>query len=605
MTRNNVIKPANTNTPKSLMEWLNLFATYLQELKGTNSYDEPPATTIKNLAEASEVVRAQMIPKYISVKETKESPILLNGTIRSELNEFSIRGKMLGAYYSSGTITKTVDLTDGTHIFESGPLPTKFFIPNKEYKIVVFKNHNITRQGSNALLGIDIYFNNEFYQEIKFNLSKPEEVVVIPFTTSLDLEKVKVMLVGRDIAADINAHIVIYDSDYKDEEIIHDKVPSGITCQNDIKIDTRSVTEINDVSTRMISLPNPICSLSKDIYDVLYYRNNKTLSNRKVAHFLLNGKERWKVMSTDEKTILFGCKDYDDKIADDVKMRVVSNNFVYCADGAERDDRCIYQETQNYKIRIRMPKIELPFQNESGIKEWLKVYNTDIYVKSKSITVNTEPSVGKLNFEVFDGDTNIYCEAPLITEISASAPANTGAFLLTILNNINKMINVSGDTITGDHKFLGAGSIFVNKAETPLMGTNVGKTYVLSSRMSSNGIYTMEYKELDSDQLLASIEMSPDNFKINSEKGYITLRTKGNELIFDGEKGIYSVKKLSLGDAHNQFSEVYVNGTVMYGARLERPVVPSGMIGYLFDLTIHKPIWFNGTNWIDGLGNNV
>ena len=101
MTRNNVIKPSNTNTPKSLMEWLNLFATYLQELKGTNSYDEPPATTIKNLAEASEVVRAQMIPKYISIKETKESPILLNGTIRSELNEFSIRGKMLGAYYSN------------------------------------------------------------------------------------------------------------------------------------------------------------------------------------------------------------------------------------------------------------------------------------------------------------------------------------------------------------------------------------------------------------------------------------------------------------------------------------------------------------------------
>lgn len=604
MTRNNVIKPSNINTPKSLMEWLNLFATYLQELKGTNSYDEPPVTTIKNLAEASKVVQDQMIPKYITVNESRDFPILLEGTIRSELNEFSIRGKTLGAYYASGLINKTADLTEPKNLFLSGHLSNRFFIPNKEYKIVIFKNHIITRQGPNAILGLDIYFNNNFHSETKFNLNKSEEVIVVPFTTIPDMNNIELRLVGKDIAVTINDYIMVYDSDYEDEEIIYDKVTTEITCQNDILISSRGDIE-EDSSSRLTSLPNPICSLSKEVYDILYYRNNKTISNRKVSHFVLNGKENWVVLATDSKTILFGCNDYDSKISSDVKMRVISNNFAYCVDGTERDDRCIFQEITNHKIRIRMPKTELPFQNESGIKEWLKVNNTDIYVKSKSTTVNTEPSVGKLNFEVFDGDTNIYCEAPLITEISASAPANTGAFLLTILNSINKMINVTGDTITGDHKFLGAGSIFVNKAETPLMGTNAGKTYVLSSRMSSNGIYTMEYKELDSDQLLASIEMSPDNFKINSEKGYITLRTKGNELIFDGEKGIYSVKKLSLGDAHNQFSEVYVNGTVMYGARLERPVVPSGMIGYLFDLTIHKPIWFNGTNWIDGLGNNV
>lgn len=604
MARNNVMKPSDRNVPKSLMEWLNLFATYLQELKGTNRYDEPPVTTIKNLAEASKVVQDQMIPKYTSVNETRDFPALLEGTIRSELNEFSIRGKTLGAYYASGLINKTVDLTEPKNLFLTGHLSNKFFIPNKEYKIVVFGNHNITRQGTNAILGIDIYFNNNFHSETKFNLNKTEEVIVIPFTTTSDMKNIELRIVGKDIAISINDYIMVYDSDYEDEEIIHDKVIRNITCQNDMVITTRGNNE-GDTSSRLTSLPNPICSLSKEVYDLLYYRNNKTLSNRKVSYFMLNGKENWVVLATDEKTILFGCNDYDKKISSSDKMRVVSNNFAYCADGAERDDRCIFQEITDHKIRIRMPKTELPFQNENGIMEWLKANNTEIYVRSNSSTVKAEPSVGKLNFETFDGNTNIACEAPLVTEISASAPANTGAFLLTILNSINKMINVSGDTITGDHKFLGTSSIFINKVETPLMGTNKGKTYTLTSKMSSNGVYTMEYKESDSDQLLASIVMSPDNFIINSEKGYITLRTKGNELIFDGDKGIYSVKKLSLGDAHNQFSEVYVNNMVLYGARLERPQVPSGMIGYLFDLSIHKPIWFNGTNWIDGLGNNV
>lgn len=761
MARNNVSKPPIENPPKSVMEWLNLFSSYLQEIKGTPNYYDQPATTIKHLAEISEEVRGQLVPKYTSINEVYDFPVLMENTVKSEMSEFSIQGKTLAPYFASGRITKSGAYTDLKIIYNSGHLPAKFILPNKNYKLVVHKSNLVEKKGTNdPCIVVQLIKDDVWWKEKRYNLDQTSEFIVFPFTTPEDIKNLSVYVSVRDVTCIIDDYIYLYDDNYSDE-FLKDIVEEGITSQNNILIETRNeipnmigngapydvdkiikgpgvegnlklvydnsspgskyvleipvkrnvdetvlvefpfkysfeygdkfivsfnirtnitgkdmivgftdndaykltptsswqrfnlkiingkllvkpnlvarlksgqvttpdakiwlcdikvsrgevnspfcpslLDDVNDGNsmTRLISLPNPICSLEDTIFDTLYYRNNKTHSTRNVLHVLLDGKEGWEVLEEGENTILFGTDKYDDQITSNNNAFVISDNFAYHKDCDTNDCRCIYQSTELNKIRIRMSRQDLPFQNEKGIEEWLKANNTNIYVQLRSSVASSEGTVGKLNFDVFDGQTYLNCLSDLTTNISASAPSNIGAFMITVLNSINKLINVSGDTITGDHKYIGCGSVFINKAENPLMGTSVGKTYSLYSRMTSEGIYLMEYKEEDSGEVLATIELGPDNFVLNSEKGYVSLRTKGNELIFDGDKGIYSVKRLSLGDTNNQFSEAYVNNMVMYGARLERPDVPEGLIGYMYDLNIHKPIWWNGTNWTDGLG---
>lgn len=607
MARNNVHKPPISNPPKSVMEWLNLFANYLKEIKGTENYYDAPDTTIKNLASISKEVKDEINPRYTSIEETKSFPVIMKNTIKSEMTEFSIRGKTVAPLYSTGIISKSVNnINTSVNVeFDSNVLNKNLFLPNKSYKLVLIRDSKNTRiVDPHSTLEVGVYMNGKYKFGPTFNLREDNETIIYTFQTIEDLENIKILLVSRNTSMNLNLYMGIYDSSYPDN-LIKEKVGKGITSQNDIQVITREVGNDNNFSTRLISLPKPICGLNEEYYDILYYKNGKTYSKREVLHKILNGKENWKVISSSDKTILFGTDTYDDDIIENKKVNVISNNFLYDSNCNNIDSPAIFQDTESFKIRIRMYKSELPFQNEKGIKEWLKVNNTDIYVKTKNSIVISEPSIGKLNFDVFDNSTSITCEGKLITEITAKAPSNTGAMLLTILTTINKLINVSGDTITGDHKFLGCGTIYTNKANNPLMGTSIGKTYSLYSRITDSGTYLMEYKEEDSGELLASIEVGPDNFIINSEKGYISLKTKNNEFVFDGEKGLYTIKQISLGTPTNQFSEAYINNLVNYGARDERPTVPSGMIGYMYDLKIHKPIWWNGTNWTDGLGKIV
>ena len=607
MTRNNVSRPPISNPPKSVMEWLNLFANYLKEIKGTENYYDTPITSIKNLDNISKEVKNEIEPKYTSIEETKSFPVIMNNTIKSEMTEFSIRGKTIAPLYSTGRINKSVNNgTSSVNVeFDSNLLNKNLFLPSKSYKLVLMRNSRNTRIiDSHSTLEVGIYMNGKYKFGPTFNLRQDNETIIYPFQTIKELENLKILLVSRNTSMDLNLYMSIYESSYPDN-LIKEKVGRGITSQNDIRVYTEEVDNTDNHSTRLILLPKPICGLTEEYYDILYYKNGKTYSKREVLHKILNGKENWKVISTSGQTILFGTDTYDNDIIDNKKINVISDNFLYDSNCNNIDTPCIFQDTDPFKIRIRMYKSELPFQNEKGIKEWLKVNNTEIYVKTKNTIVTTEPSIGKLNFDVFDNKTSINCEGNLITEITAKAPSNTGAMLLTILSTINKLINVSGDTITGDHKFLGCGSIYINKAANPLMGTSIGKTYSLYTRITDSGTYLMEYKEEDSGELLASIEVGPDNFIINSEKGFISLKTKNNEFVFDGEKGLYTIKQISLGTPTNQFSEAYINNLVNYGARDERPSVPSGMIGYMYDLKIHKPIWWNGTNWTDGLGKIV
>ncbi len=50
-----------------------------------------------------------------------------------------------------------------------------------------------------------------------------------------------------------------------------------------------------------------------------------------------------------------------------------------------------------------MYKSELPFQNEKGIKEWLKVNNTEIYVKTKK----EDSKIYRIQFKQYLGK-NVY-----------------------------------------------------------------------------------------------------------------------------------------------------------------------------------------------------
>ena len=768
MARNNVPKPGLGNPPKDVMEWLNLFSTYLREVKGTENYFDPPATTIQNLAQLSAEVQEQIIPRYTTLEDTKKFPTRLDNTIRSELNSFSMRGKTLAPYYISGRIKGS--FTGGftpTTLFDSGNIPDKFVVPNKEYKMVMFRNQtSFRRSNANSYVSVEVFCDESVVVSKRFDTNNPGEDIILKFTTPANVRHIIVRVVGLNVTYGMDDYIFIYDGVYPDSMLTD--VVDKITSQNDILVESRSTApnmigngapysidklilgegldsqpklvydntspgskhvmempvrrnslknvlvefpfeysfragenftisfylksnipnkpmnvgfkpgdnfdndylirptnewqkfrlnittdqsiidcnlivqflssqistkdakvwmcdlkvaygdddsafcpslldSVDDGNsmTRLLSLSNPLCSIDENIYDVLYYRNGKTHSVRNVLHETLDGSEGWKVLSMGANSILFGTKKFDDDLSPNSTSNVISDNFAYHKDCNTNDSRCIYQDMGEYKLRIRMLKNELPFQNERGLEEWLKVNNTEIFAQLRMSVTKTENTLGKLNFDVYNNQTYFNCLSKIKSEINATAPSNVGSVLMTMLDSVTKLINVSGDTITGDHKYNGCGSIYINKAERSLLGTSIGKTYSLDSRITSEGIYKMEYKEDNSGEVLATIEVGPASFIVSSEKGYITLRTQNNELVFDGEKGIYTLNRVSLGDEYNQFSEAYVNGMVIYGARNVRPNVPMGLIGYMYDINISKPIWWNGRAWTDGLGRNV
>ena len=79
------------------------------------------------------------------------------------------------------------------------------------------------------------------------------------------------------------------------------------------------------------------------------------------------------------------------------------------------------------------------------------------------------------------------------------------------------------------------------------------------------------------------------------------------DVVFDGYSSYVSLVTNNIG---NSLSNVYYWGAlskgqqILYGDTASRPLITSIGIQY-FDTTINKPIWHNGSAWVDSLGATV
>ena len=97
-------------------------------------------------------------------------------------------------------------------------------------------------------------------------------------------------------------------------------------------------------------------------------------------------------------------------------------------------------------------------------------------------------------------------------------------------------------------------------------------------------------------------------FKFQGDYSALTTYAK-YDVVFDGESSYVSLIDANTGNLLTDATkwECLAKGgvsTPKYGTTDNRP--PTTSIGdQYFDTTISKPIWYNGTNWVDSNGTNA
>lgn len=79
------------------------------------------------------------------------------------------------------------------------------------------------------------------------------------------------------------------------------------------------------------------------------------------------------------------------------------------------------------------------------------------------------------------------------------------------------------------------------------------------------------------------------------------------DVVFDGESSYISKSDGNVGNAlsNTDFWGYLAKGSSLkYGTTQNRPTYTSIGEQY-FDTTLSKPIWYNGSNWVDSTGINV
>ena len=78
-----------------------------------------------------------------------------------------------------------------------------------------------------------------------------------------------------------------------------------------------------------------------------------------------------------------------------------------------------------------------------------------------------------------------------------------------------------------------------------------------------------------------------------------------NPILAEGEVGlILDNVGFKIGDGVNNWNDLPLLGIILSGTMSQRPTnVKTGSI--YFDTTLNKPIWWNGSVWVDAIGQKV
>ena len=148
---------------------------------------------------------------------------------------------------------------------------------------------------------------------------------------------------------------------------------------------------------------------------------------------------------------------------------------------------------------------------------------------------------------------------------------------------------------------------------TSYNGTTTQKFYYSNDVIQDNGTYYFEYKNQSDNTVHSVILCTPWKTEIESRTGDVTLKSKNKQLSFSGtDKALVpSVDgELSIGKYNKHFDKGYINqlhlkDILELGVFTNRPA-SGGFVGaVIYDDTLKKPIYWDGSKWCDMMGNAV
>lgn len=303
-------------------------------------------------------------------------------------------------------------------------------------------------------------------------------------------------------------------------------------------------------------------------------------------------------------------------------MDIVKHNskykMIYCGGGSAENlyRKNLYYSESSDNINFTNAQLLLDYKYCKGF-DCYELYRPSISIVENDFYIYYS-ACGKNDNGEFNDKKNWGTSLFLLQDFNANKLIMLKDFSnYSLIKNLNNSLNGNVDdllkVINGAKLLIEAGGVelFERIATTSSNGTEVDKTYSMKKGIYTNGSYYEEYSNEDGECTAVNL-YSPWMVRFENRTGDVRQKSKNKEISLSGtDNALIPTDGLNLGKSTQTFNEAYINTLIVGGFIVPckyttRPDMTGKKVAsIIYDDTLKKPIYWDGGQWRDMLGNII